>query len=63
LKYLRDTIKPDGGLPIVAPFDVFEIAGIMESELIPNLGAESSNLTWNFFLRHPKLAWLCRRLP
>jgi hypothetical protein len=26
LKYLRDTIKPDGGMPNVAPFDVFEIA-------------------------------------
>ena len=39
LKYLRDTIKPDGGLPNVAPFDVFEIAwALWNLSLIPNLG-------------------------
>jgi halimadienyl-diphosphate synthase len=39
LKYLRDTIKPDGGLPNVAPFDVFEIAwALWNLSLIPDLG-------------------------
>ncbi len=39
LKYLRDTIKPDGGMPNVAPFDVFEIAwALWNLSLIPDLG-------------------------
>ena len=39
LKYLKDTIKPDGGMPNVAPFDVFEIAwALWNLSLIPDLG-------------------------
>jgi len=39
LKYLRDTLKPDGGLPNVAPFDVFEISwALWNLSLIPGLG-------------------------
>jgi halimadienyl-diphosphate synthase len=39
LSYLRSVLKPDGGLPNVAPFDVFEIAWTLWNlSLIPNLG-------------------------
>ena len=38
LKYLRSVAKPDGGLPNVAPFDVFEIAwSLWNLSLIPDL--------------------------
>src|SRR5512147_2973821 len=38
LKYLRGVIKPDGGMPNVAPFDVFEIAWTLWNlSLIPGL--------------------------
>jgi halimadienyl-diphosphate synthase len=38
LTYLRSILKPDGGLPNVAPFDVFEIAWTLWNlSLIPNL--------------------------
>jgi len=38
LKYLRSIIKPDGGLPNVAPFDVFEIAwALWNLSFIPDL--------------------------
>jgi halimadienyl-diphosphate synthase len=38
LNYLRGIIKPDGGLPNVAPFDVFEIAwSLWNLSMIPNL--------------------------
>lgn len=38
LKYLRSVIKPDGGMPNVAPFDVFEIAWTLWNlSLIPGL--------------------------
>lgn len=38
LKYLRGIIKPDGGMPNVAPFDVFEIAWTLWNlSLIPGL--------------------------
>lgn len=38
LKYLRSIAKPDGGLPNVAPFDVFEIAwSLWNLSLIPDL--------------------------
>ncbi|PWB73668.1 MAG: cyclase, partial [Anaerolineales bacterium] len=39
LNYLRNTLKPDGGMPNVAPFDVFEIAwSLWNLSLIPGLG-------------------------
>jgi halimadienyl-diphosphate synthase len=39
LNYLRSILKPDGGLPNVAPFDVFEIAWTLWNlSLIPDLG-------------------------
>ena len=39
LKYLRDVTNPDGGMPNVAPFDVFEIAWTLWNlSLIPELG-------------------------
>jgi len=39
LQYLRDTLKPDGGMPNVAPFDVFEVAwALWNLSLIPDLG-------------------------
>jgi halimadienyl-diphosphate synthase len=39
LNYLRGILKPDGGLPNVAPFDVFEIAWTLWNlSLIPNIG-------------------------
>lgn len=39
LNYLRNTLKPDGGLPNVAPFDVFEIGwALWNLSLIPGLG-------------------------
>jgi halimadienyl-diphosphate synthase len=38
LKYLHDVTNPDGGMPNVAPFDVFEIAWTLWNlSLIPNL--------------------------
>ena len=38
LAYLRDVIKPDGGMPNVAPFDVFEIAwALWNLSFIPGL--------------------------
>src|SRR5512147_876694 len=38
LKYLRGVIKPDGGMPNVAPFDVFEIAWTLWNlSFIPDL--------------------------
>ena len=38
LKYLQSIAKPDGGLPNVAPFDVFEIAwSLWNLSLIPDL--------------------------
>jgi halimadienyl-diphosphate synthase len=38
LKYLNSTAKPDGGLPNVAPFDVFEIAwSLWNLGMIPGL--------------------------
>ena len=38
LKYLRRTVKPDGGLPNVSPFDVFEIAwSLWNLGMIPDL--------------------------
>ncbi len=38
LKYLRSIAKPDGGLPNVAPFDVFEIAwALWNLSFIPDL--------------------------
>jgi halimadienyl-diphosphate synthase len=38
LNYLRSVLKPDGGLPNVAPFDVFEIAWTLWNlSLIPGL--------------------------
>src|SRR5512145_2054440 len=38
LKYLRSVIKPDGGMPNVSPFDVFEIAWTLWNlSLIPGL--------------------------
>src|SRR5215207_3162159 len=38
LKYLQSIAKPDGGLPNVAPFDVFEIAwSLWNLGMIPNL--------------------------
>lgn len=38
LRYLRSILKPDGGLPNVAPFDVFEIAwALWNLSLIPGL--------------------------
>lgn len=38
LKYLRSIIKPDGSLPNVAPFDVFEIAWVLWNlSFIPDL--------------------------
>jgi halimadienyl-diphosphate synthase len=38
LKYLRSIIKPDGGLPNVAPFDVFEIAwALWNLSFIPDI--------------------------
>lgn len=38
LKYLREVIKPDGGMPNVAPFDVFEIAwALWNLSFIPEL--------------------------
>ena len=38
LKYLRSIVKPDGGLPNVAPFDVFEIAwALWNLSFIPDL--------------------------
>lgn len=38
LKYLRSVIKPDGGMPNVAPFDVFEIAWTLWNlSFIPDL--------------------------
>jgi halimadienyl-diphosphate synthase len=38
LQYLRSVIKPDGGLPNVAPFDVFEIAWTLWNlSFIPDL--------------------------
>lgn len=38
LKYIRSTAKPDGGLPNVAPFDVFEIAwSLWNLGMIPGL--------------------------
>ena len=40
LKYLRSIIKPDGGLPNVAPFDVFEIGWTLWNlSMIPGLVA------------------------
>lgn len=43
LGYLRNTLKPDGGMPNVAPFDVFEIGWTLWNlSLIPGLvGARS----------------------
>ena len=39
LNYLRHILKPDGGLPNVAPFDVFEIGwALWNLSLIPGLG-------------------------
>ncbi len=39
LKYLRKVSNPDGGMPNVAPFDVFEIAWTLWNlSLIPDLG-------------------------
>jgi hypothetical protein len=38
LNYLRSILKPDGGLPNVAPFDVFEIGwALWNLSLIPGL--------------------------
>jgi halimadienyl-diphosphate synthase len=38
LKYLRNVMKPDGGMPNVAPFDVFEIAwALWNLSFIPDL--------------------------
>lgn len=38
LKYLRSVMKPDGGMPNVAPFDVFEIAwSLWNLGMIPDL--------------------------
>jgi len=38
LKYLRSVIEPDGGMPNVAPFDVFEIAwALWNLSFIPDL--------------------------
>ena len=38
LRYLRSVIKPDGGMPNVAPFDVFEIAwALWNLSFIPDL--------------------------
>jgi halimadienyl-diphosphate synthase len=39
LKYLRKVTNPDGGMPNVAPFDVFEIAWTLWNlSLVPDLG-------------------------
>lgn len=41
LSYLREVTNPDGGMPNVAPFDVFEIAWTLWNlSLIPGLGHE-----------------------
>ena len=59
LKYLKDTIKPDGGMPNVAPFDVFEIAwALWNLSLIPDLGHDEKLKPHLEFLSkawHPKI--------
>src|SRR5688500_14600509 len=59
LKYLRSTAKPDGGLPNVAPFDVFEIAwSLWNLSLIPGLEVTAKLKPHIDFLSK---AWVPRR--
>jgi halimadienyl-diphosphate synthase len=59
MKYLRNVIKPDGGMPNVAPFDIFEIAWTLWNlSLIPNLGHASKLKPHLEFLSN---AWQPRR--
>lgn len=58
LNYLRGIIKPDGGLPNVAPFDVFEIAwALWNLSFIPDLkknGKLKPHLDFLSFAWQPK---------
>ncbi len=59
LSYLHSILKPDGGLPNVAPFDVFEIAWTLWNlSLIPDLGHASKLKPHLDFLSR---AWTPRR--
>jgi halimadienyl-diphosphate synthase len=59
LKYLRSTAKSDGGLPNVAPFDVFEIAwSLWNLSLIPGLEVTAKLQPHIDFLSE---AWIPRR--
>lgn len=59
LSYLHSILKPDGGLPNVAPFDVFEIAWTLWNlSLIPDLGHASRLKPHLDFLSR---AWTPRR--
>jgi halimadienyl-diphosphate synthase len=59
LKYLHSIVKPDGGLPNVAPFDIFEIAwSLWNLGMIPNLEATSKLQPHIDFLSK---AWVPRR--
>lgn len=59
LKYLRSIAKPDGGLPNVAPFDVFEIAwSLWNLGLIPDLQVTAKLKPHIDFLSN---AWVPRR--
>jgi halimadienyl-diphosphate synthase len=59
LKYLKGVIKPDGGMPNVAPFDVFEIAWTLWNlSLIPGL---KKNVRLDPHLKFLSEAWQPRR--
>jgi halimadienyl-diphosphate synthase len=59
LKYLRSIAKPDGGLPNVSPFDVFEIAwSLWNLSLIPGLQVTAKLKPHIEFLSQ---AWVPRR--
>ena len=59
LKYLRNVIKSDGGMPNVAPFDVFEIAWTLWNlSLIPGL---KKNVRLDPHLKFLSGAWQPRR--
>lgn len=59
LQYLHSVIKPDGGMPNVAPFDVFEIAwALWNLSFIPNLKKEKKLQPHIDFLAN---AWQPRR--
>ena len=59
LKYLRSVIKPDGGMPNVAPFDVFEIAwALWNLSLIPGL---KKNVKLGPHLDFLSKAWQAKR--